>query len=151
MSWDSPKVGKLKFNVDGSAMGKPGPVGIGCILIDHLDEKKMAFSKPIGIVDSNMAELMAIREASILFISSPWSLTHKLIIESDSANAVKWVLNSKDVPWRVRKWATHIENRKAKVKDWSIVHVLREGNCTTDALAKEEVSKATDFVEVVVD
>ncbi|XVE80966.1 hypothetical protein DITRI_Ditri15bG0024200 [Diplodiscus trichospermus] len=95
ISWVSPNVGELKFNVDGSALGKPGPTGIGGILRDHLGIKKMAFSKPTGIADSNIAELMAIREAFILFISLPWCSTHKLIIESDSTNAVKWVLNTR--------------------------------------------------------
>ncbi|XVE51086.1 hypothetical protein DITRI_Ditri02bG0010500 [Diplodiscus trichospermus] len=53
------------------SMGQPGPVA--------------------GVTDSNTAKILAIREAFILFYSSPWSMSHKIIIESDSSNAVKWV------------------------------------------------------------
>ncbi|XVE88639.1 hypothetical protein DITRI_Ditri19aG0085700 [Diplodiscus trichospermus] len=152
VSWVSPNVGELKFNVDGSTLGKPGLAGIEGILRDYLRMKKMAFSKPIGIADSNIAKLMAIREAFILFVSSPnWCSTHKLIIERDSANVVKWVLNIEDVPWRMRKWAGYIENLKAKLTNWGVVHIRREANNPTDALEKEGVWRATNFVEVVED
>ncbi|XVE56525.1 hypothetical protein DITRI_Ditri04bG0017700 [Diplodiscus trichospermus] len=57
--WIGPDVGTLKFNVDVSAVGNPGPAGIGGILRDHLGVKKIAFSKSIGIADSNLADLLA--------------------------------------------------------------------------------------------
>ncbi|XVE82185.1 hypothetical protein DITRI_Ditri15bG0127000 [Diplodiscus trichospermus] len=94
MGTASPK-GTLKFNVDGAAKGKPGPVGIGGILRDYMGI--------FGVEDSNAAELIAIREAFIIFASSRWVQNHALIIESDSLNAVKWVLNPNSTPWRLRK------------------------------------------------
>ncbi|XVE77345.1 hypothetical protein DITRI_Ditri13aG0055200 [Diplodiscus trichospermus] len=42
--WIAPPFGALKFNVDGSARGKPGPAGIGGILRDHRGVAKVRFS-----------------------------------------------------------------------------------------------------------
>ncbi|XVF66494.1 hypothetical protein PTKIN_Ptkin10aG0040200 [Pterospermum kingtungense] len=35
MVWKEPPQGYVKFNVDGSTIGKPGPAGIRGILRDH--------------------------------------------------------------------------------------------------------------------
>lgn len=45
------------------------------------------FSKNVGVKESNVAEVKAILEALLLFSRSFQS---KLIVESDSGNAVKW-------------------------------------------------------------
>ncbi|XVE80961.1 hypothetical protein DITRI_Ditri15bG0023700 [Diplodiscus trichospermus] len=45
VSWTKPEEGSLKFNVDGSTLGQPGPAGIGGILRDHDSSIKMLFSK----------------------------------------------------------------------------------------------------------
>ncbi|XVF26807.1 hypothetical protein REPUB_Repub14bG0050700 [Reevesia pubescens] len=39
--WLAPSLGSLKFNVDGSSLGKPGPAGIGGILRDDKGEIKL--------------------------------------------------------------------------------------------------------------
>ncbi|XVE68905.1 hypothetical protein DITRI_Ditri09bG0107000 [Diplodiscus trichospermus] len=44
VSWICPSVGALKFNVDGSYLGKPGPAGVGCLLRDHTGHTKICFS-----------------------------------------------------------------------------------------------------------
>ena len=54
--------GSLKFNVDGSARGKPGPAGIGGVLKDCMAVTKAVFSRAIGVADSNVAELLAVRD-----------------------------------------------------------------------------------------
>lgn len=68
--WTPPQVGTLKFNVDGSSIGKPGPIGIGGVWTNHLGCHFIRFSKNIGHAKSNMAEVLAIREALILFLAS---------------------------------------------------------------------------------
>ncbi|XVE78573.1 hypothetical protein DITRI_Ditri13aG0156700 [Diplodiscus trichospermus] len=65
--WTKPVEGSLKFNVDGSALGQPGPAGIGGVLRDHKANIKLVFSKSVDVVDSNLAELLAIREAFLIF------------------------------------------------------------------------------------
>ncbi|EOY15546.1 Uncharacterized protein TCM_034566 [Theobroma cacao] len=67
IQWDKPRYGQMKFNVDGAARGCPGPAGIGGILRDHRGEVKIIFSKLIGETDSKFAEMMAIKEAFLIF------------------------------------------------------------------------------------
>ncbi|XVF42328.1 hypothetical protein PTKIN_Ptkin01aG0352500 [Pterospermum kingtungense] len=71
-------LGSLKFNIDGAASGQPGPAGIGGILRDCNANIKMRFSKSIGIADSSLAEVLAVKEAFLLFSSSQWSSSHTL-------------------------------------------------------------------------
>ncbi|XVF42703.1 hypothetical protein PTKIN_Ptkin01aG0385500 [Pterospermum kingtungense] len=79
--WEKPPLSVLKFNVDGSSLGNPGPSSIGGLLRDHLGKLLITFSKPIGVSDSNMAEVMAVREAMLLFVTSRWVVDHALILE----------------------------------------------------------------------
>ncbi|XVF74827.1 hypothetical protein PTKIN_Ptkin13bG0142100 [Pterospermum kingtungense] len=65
--WSKPEAGFVKFNVDGSSIGKPGLAGIGGILRDHEGMELIRFSKHIGIHDSNEAELMAVRGTMSMF------------------------------------------------------------------------------------
>ncbi|XVF71505.1 hypothetical protein PTKIN_Ptkin12aG0043200 [Pterospermum kingtungense] len=126
--WEKPQPGLLKFNVDGSSLGNPRPSGIGGLLRDHLGRVLISFSKPIGIADSNMAEVMAVREALALFVTSEWVVNYPLILECDSQNTVCWVRNPCDAPWRMRSLFNHICNLLRQTKDWKVVHTLREGN-----------------------
>ncbi|XVE90483.1 hypothetical protein DITRI_Ditri20bG0081400 [Diplodiscus trichospermus] len=87
-----PPQGAVNFNVDGASKGKPGPARIGGILRDHMGIEKIRFSKYICVADSNVAELLAVREAFSLFVSYWWNQNLTLIIESDSMNVVNWVL-----------------------------------------------------------
>ena len=64
-SWCPPPSGFMKFNVDGSVRGKPGPSGIGGVLRYELGMVKDIFSKAVGAMDSNQAQLLAILEAFI--------------------------------------------------------------------------------------
>ncbi|XVF69732.1 hypothetical protein PTKIN_Ptkin11bG0105400 [Pterospermum kingtungense] len=42
--------GMVKFNVDGSSLGKPGPTDIRGILRDHLGNEFIRFSKRLGLL-----------------------------------------------------------------------------------------------------
>ena len=79
--------------MDGSSIGKLGPDGIGGVFRDNAAVVKMVFSKPVGVTNSNVAKLLAIKEAILIFIASCWVHSHNLIIESDSSNVVKWIHN----------------------------------------------------------
>ncbi|XVF39326.1 hypothetical protein PTKIN_Ptkin01aG0025500 [Pterospermum kingtungense] len=105
-SWDPPPLGYFKFNVDGATLGQPGPTGVGGVLRDHDESVKMCFSKSIGVPDSNLAEIMAIREALLLFVQSRWISNVPLIVESDSSNAVKWFSNPSAAFWRLKRYLT---------------------------------------------
>ena len=75
----------MKFNVDGSSLGKPGLAGIGGVLKDNLTAVKVVFSKSIGVADSNVAELLAVRKAMHIFLHSFWMISHKITIEATLA------------------------------------------------------------------
>ncbi|XVF56549.1 hypothetical protein PTKIN_Ptkin06aG0129900 [Pterospermum kingtungense] len=80
---------------------------------------------------------MAIREALVSFLESPCVSCPKLIIESDSKNAIGWVNNPYDAPWKVRKFVNHILNLRSQLSDVQFLHICREANQRADHLAKE--------------
>ncbi|EOY19890.1 Uncharacterized protein TCM_045280 [Theobroma cacao] len=79
---------RKKSNVDGAARGCPSPSSMGGAMRDHEIRVKILFSKPPGHGDSNVTEILAIKDAFYLFATSLWCSTHSLIVESDSSNFV---------------------------------------------------------------
>ncbi|XVE83990.1 hypothetical protein DITRI_Ditri16bG0133100 [Diplodiscus trichospermus] len=100
------------------------------------------------VADSNLAELLAIKEAMMIFSGSGWANTHELIIESDSTNAIKWVLHPQNSPWKWRKFIAQIELLKNGKYKCQFSHVLRENNEVADGLAKAGVSRTVDYIAV---
>ena len=145
--WKNPEIGFMKFNVDGAARGKPGPAGIGGVLRDVDGKVWMEFSNSIGVSESNEAEICAIRKALLLFCASSWVDSFGLVMESDSRNAVSWVEKPDDVPWRLRKWVSHIVLLKRKLSNFRIVHTFREANQEADALAKGGIDRIVPLLK----
>ncbi|PWA51835.1 reverse transcriptase [Artemisia annua] len=96
-----PDVGSLKFNVDGVARGKPGPAGIGGLLRKNCGAVVAMFSIPIGVLDSNVVEVMAIKEACRMVTEKLDLSSSGIIVKSDSLNAVSWVRHPLEIPWRL--------------------------------------------------
>ncbi|PWA95600.1 hypothetical protein CTI12_AA049650 [Artemisia annua] len=89
--WRLPDVGSLKFNVDGAARGKLGSTGMGGLLRNNCGVVVAIFSIPLGVLDSNVVEVMAIKETCRMVNEKlDWS-SPGIIVESDSLNAVSWV------------------------------------------------------------
>ncbi|EOY17305.1 Uncharacterized protein TCM_036461 [Theobroma cacao] len=65
-----PSEGCLKFNIDRSSRRCLGDSGIGGILRNYSGDVLALFSKSVGIIDSNKAELLAVREAAIIYAAS---------------------------------------------------------------------------------
>ena len=55
--------------MDGSAISKLGLAGISRMLRNDFQAVKIVFSKAIGIVDSNLIELLVVKEAFIVFVA----------------------------------------------------------------------------------
>ena len=144
--WEPPSIDSLKFNVDRFSKGKPGSANIGGVLKDSKATTKLVFSKAIGLANSNVAKLLAVRETLSLFAGSKWAAFHRLIIKCDSSNVVKWVLNPMSSPWKLRKFLSHIEALKVQLFRWDIVHILRTVNESADALVKSGVTRQCDLV-----
>ncbi|PWA68757.1 hypothetical protein CTI12_AA301610 [Artemisia annua] len=137
--WRPPDVGSLKFNVDGAARGKPGPAGIGGLLRNNCGAVVAMFSIPIGVLDSNVAEVMAIKEACRMVNEKLDLSSSGIIVESDSLNAVSWVRHPLERPWRLLSHFQEIDLFLSTNGNRSIAHIKREGNCDADKLAKEGV------------
>lgn len=110
---------------------------IGAVLRDPSGEVKITFSKPVGVADSNLAEVWAVKEALTIFLASRWKDEFCLIIESDSLNAVKWIVQPDTALWKMRQWLIQFEHIKENLIGWEIRHVLRKANQRADTLAKE--------------
>ncbi|KAL4290641.1 hypothetical protein GQ457_14G019900 [Hibiscus cannabinus] len=78
-----PPSGYLKFNTDGAEKGCYGLAVIGGVLSDHSGKILAEFSKSIGLADPTSAEILAIKEALIIFPSSEWVKKVELIIKAD--------------------------------------------------------------------
>ncbi|KAK2654188.1 hypothetical protein Ddye_014044 [Dipteronia dyeriana] len=61
--WNPPAEDQFKFNVDGSVLGKPRPTGAGGVLREFNGKILCLFSYHLGILDSNAAEIWAIKVA----------------------------------------------------------------------------------------
>ncbi|EOY29675.1 Membrane protein-like, putative [Theobroma cacao] len=85
VSWDCPPNGWFKFNIDRAARDCLGHLSIGRVLRDDFGAVKLVFYKKAGWGDANLAEVLAVREAMILFAASSWVNSTSIIIESDSS------------------------------------------------------------------
>ena len=143
--WEAPMPGCLKFNVDGSAWGKPGLAGCGGILRDESKKVVGMFFGPLGIIESNEAEVKAIQQALVLFLQTKWVGVKELVIESDSMVAVLWVKNVGSRPWKLWKVFNEIDNCINVIKKVSFFNIYREANAFADSLAKMGVRKHSLF------
>ena len=66
----------LKFNVGRSSRDKQGLAGIGGVLRNSTAAVKLLSFKAIGLADSNVAELLAAREALHIYTASRWAFSH---------------------------------------------------------------------------
>ena len=147
LGWQPPTFGVLKWNVDGSSLGKPGPAGVGGVLRDHEGLVKVIFSVPCGIIDSNLAEVIAIRKALQVLSLKPEYHNVNIIVESDSFNAISWLTNSEvEIPWKFHFERSLIDNLKNQFYNVSFIHTLRENNSMADAFAKQGVYRDIDFI-----
>lgn len=118
----------FKFNVDRVSRGKLGPAGIGGVLHDEEGEIKLFFSEPVGIKDSNEVEFPGIRKALELQNSFE---NGKLIIDSDSTNAIAWARGKKTPPWRLISILRGI-CKLCHGKDIEFKHVRQSANRVAD-------------------
>ncbi|KAK7268945.1 hypothetical protein RIF29_21656 [Crotalaria pallida] len=102
IAWVQPPAPKIKWNVDGSSLGKPGPAGIGGVLRDSVGTIWCQFAASIGIEDSNIAEFMAIIFALETSLQQPWMKEQIIIVESDSRTALSWAKNYGECPWKLQ-------------------------------------------------
>lgn len=65
---------------------------------EFTEEANVVFSKSIRLANSNLAKILAVREAFVIFKASRWRNKHKLVTKSDLANVVKWIRQQNTTP-----------------------------------------------------
>ncbi|EEF29695.1 conserved hypothetical protein [Ricinus communis] len=110
LQWLPPLANELKWNVYGSIIGKPGIAGIGGVLRNAEGLFIALFSCPIGIKDSNDAEVHAICKAFELTVQNGNLFSSNICAESDSKIAVGLVNGECDA---------------APFKHWNILFKIR--------------------------
>ena len=133
----------LKFNVDGVAKGKPMPVGIGGGLRNSEGNVLALFSKHVGCMESNEAEVVAFLEAIRIFTST--SSRSRLVVESDSLNAISWVSSSAMFSWKFQFYLNKIRALSSSIQV-SFIHVERAANGFANSLAKQGVDGSSNFL-----
>ncbi|KAL4323498.1 hypothetical protein GQ457_11G030680 [Hibiscus cannabinus] len=137
----SPIEGVLKFNVDGAARGKPGLAVCGGVLRNWESLILALFFGPIGVADSNEAELQAIGHALALLAEIDLQGIHLVVIESDSRVAVSWVLQRERRPWQFWHWFSIIDEVCEILPNICFHTIYREANSVAAVLAKNGIDR----------
>ncbi|XP_061958903.1 uncharacterized protein LOC133680094 [Populus nigra] len=132
--------------MDGSSLGKPGPSGIGGMLRNHHGHLLDMFSVPVGILDSNIAELRAIVKAIGLSTSNCLLHHQHLIIESDSANVISWMHKPHNRPWKHHNFFSSVNRLNVYFGLITYSHIFHESNCMTNCMAKQGMRRSSEFV-----
>ncbi|KAK2649325.1 hypothetical protein Ddye_016814 [Dipteronia dyeriana] len=145
--WVPPSVGRLKFNVDGSARGKPSNGGIGGVLKDASGVVLCRFSFFVRMRDSNEAEILAIHKACELHESRVALWNKEIDIISDSLVAVLWANDSKGFGnLRVVDLVYDIKTILERVGRITISYNLRNTNSYAEILSKRGSNMEGDFL-----
>ena len=100
------------------------------------------FSGPLGILDPNIAEVMAIKVVLGMFVRSMWKGKFGLVIELDSMIAVRWCSDKDSMPWKLWGVFDVINKLLKDIGNVSLAHTFREGNDLADSLAKSGVGRS---------
>ncbi|XP_021841155.1 uncharacterized protein [Spinacia oleracea] len=144
--WLPPPTYALKWNVDASLNPITSKSSIGGVLRDHNGNFMCLFSSPIPFMEINHAEILAIQRALKISMNSDRMIFSSLIVESDSANAVKWCNGDIKGPWNLSFAINFIRGLQNKGPNISITYKGRESNVVADSMAKQGLQRRDDFV-----
>ncbi|GMI95175.1 hypothetical protein like AT4G29090 [Hibiscus trionum] len=136
--WSPPPVGFFKMNVDGAVIRNWKKGGIGGLLRDSDSTVLMSFHEAVGSGPPILAELKAIRTGLKLFLSSVWSSSGRLILESDCSVALEWIKGLTSYPLC---YESIVRDIQSMVLDRNVICCLvsRIANCKADDLAKKGI------------
>ncbi|KAK3219103.1 hypothetical protein Dsin_013073 [Dipteronia sinensis] len=137
----------LKFNIDGSKLGKPGPAGIRGVLRDSSGKVLCMFSTFIGVHESNSAEILKIHQACALCVWIPSFMGHNIKIVSDSKVAVSRINNGGISSLKHVNDIYDIRCFLELLGGTVVCYASRASNSLTDSLTNMGSSMSGDFVE----
>ncbi|KAE8698884.1 Phospholipid-transporting ATPase 3 [Hibiscus syriacus] len=132
-SWFLAKFNDLNIQVDCLRFS-----GIGGVLRDAENNRLSSFSRATGPGPPILAEILAILEGLNLFINSEWRDKGRLILESDSSTALKWINNLQTCPVH---YADLVRAIKETMLQFNVITTLvkRCTNDEVDGLAKSGI------------
>ncbi|KAF7842623.1 putative ribonuclease H protein At1g65750 family [Senna tora] len=133
VSWRKPREGFWKLNTDGSALGNPGPAGVGGILRNDEGAWVGGFSEYIGVRSNMFAELLAIKKG--LMLSLDLGL-RRLEVESDCLECIKLIKQDVGATHQLGIILQDIRELMKPFESISINHIFREANQCADGLAR---------------
>ncbi|KAL4379672.1 hypothetical protein GQ457_02G030790 [Hibiscus cannabinus] len=143
--WVPPLPGNLKFNADGAVQGSLGQAVIGGVLRDHDGKVIVKFSKSISHSDPATAELLAIKEALLIFSNLNLSNHQYLEVESDSSNVVCWIQKSLTTPVVFKELLSACIIAGSDFR-WGINLIGRRQNGEADGLVKVGINRIEEFL-----
>lgn len=144
--WSAPPIGWFKWNVDASVSPSLYMSAVGGVLRDNHGHFKIIFSSPVPLIEINSAEIIAIFRATKISMRLDYLRTSQIIIESDSANAVKWCNSDEGGPWNMNFQLNFIRNARKQWLNVSIIHKGRASNVVADSLAKQGLTRDAEFI-----
>ncbi|KAK8562871.1 hypothetical protein V6N12_010935 [Hibiscus sabdariffa] len=133
------------FSRHGAMSGYFGAVGIGGALTDHSGKLLITFFKSAGCVDAPTAEVLAVREACVLFAASTSFSSSKLIVGCDCSNVVKWFSHPSSTPSFIKATVVECIEVCSQV-DWKVVLIPRSQNTLVDFLAKRGINRGVERI-----
>ncbi|XVE97705.1 hypothetical protein REPUB_Repub03eG0041900 [Reevesia pubescens] len=106
-----------KFNVDGFSRGNTSPTDCGGVLRSCEGIIIALFLSPIGLYDSNIAELLSIKKTLDVFLKSKNFENVSLVIESDYAIVINWCIKEDLRPWRLWESFSQIDSMIPRISD----------------------------------
>lgn len=144
--WCPPASHTIKWNVDASVHTFKSRSAIGGVLRNHSGNFMCLFSSPIPFMEINSAEILAIFRAVKITSSNKDLKGVKLIIESDSKNAVLWCNSDCGGPWNLNFQLSFIRNARKGGLELMIVHRSRSANVVADSMAKQGLHRKSEFI-----
>lgn len=135
----------FKWNVDASLNLLLLKSAIGGVLRKHEGKFIVIFSSPIPFVEINHAKILAIHRDIKLFSAHDSLRCHKLIVESDSINAVKWCTSESKGSWNLTFIINFIKRSAKLGKDIHFIRKSRESNIVADSLVKQGLQRLDGF------
>ncbi|XP_015072708.1 uncharacterized protein LOC107016903 [Solanum pennellii] len=130
--WSKPNYREYKLNVDGCFKGNPGSAGGGVYF---------------GHSSNNLSK------ARVIKIGLKWCIDHGfnvLTIESDFLTVINMINKAATTTWSIKEETNAIHNMISN-GNFQFIHILREGNNTTDLLANfVELDRKNDFFTEII-
>ncbi|KAJ1425768.1 Ribonuclease H-like superfamily [Sesbania bispinosa] len=131
--WLPPRDGWVKWNVDGSVVGRQQQAASGCVLRDSSGRWLYGLVRNIGSSTVSCAELWAMKDATQASLLKG----HQFVcFESDSTNVISFVRDGVNHDHPCFGQVSVIRSNLCKFQGFEISHINREGNCVVDSLAK---------------